>query len=106
MKKLLIVLIAAAGGVLAAGIVCAAPAHADPNDQYLQYLISHNVVDQGPGTASSTLVQTGNNVCAGIRGGQSDQSALYQLMDAYYGMGKAQGEDIVYAAHHYPCPGA
>ena len=87
-----------------AGIVCAAPAHAD-NDTYLQYLISHGVPDTGPGTSSSSLVQTGNNECAAIREGKSDLFLFGQLIDAY-GMGKAQAQDIVYAAHHYLCPGA
>jgi hypothetical protein len=79
-------------------------AHAD-NDTYLQYLISHGVPDTGPGTNSSSLVQTGNNECAAIREGKSDLFLFGQLIDAY-GMGKAQAQDIVYAAHHYLCPGA
>lgn len=87
-----------------AGIVCAAPAHAD-SDTYLRYLISHGVPNTGPGTSSSTLVQTGNSECAAIREGKSDLFLFGQLIEAY-GMGKAQAQDIVYAAHHYLCPDA
>jgi hypothetical protein len=92
----------ASAALLVAGLACAPLAQAD-NDTYLQYLISHGVPDTGPGTSSSSLVQTGNNECAAMREGKSDLFLMGQLIDAY-GMGKAQAQDIVYAAHHYLCP--
>jgi Protein of unknown function (DUF732) len=88
---------------LAAGITFVPVAQAD-TDSYLQYLISHGVPNTGPGTETSSLVQTGNNECAAMREGKSDSFLTGQLINAY-GMGKAQAEDIVYAAHHYLCPG-
>jgi uncharacterized protein DUF732 len=88
--------------LLAAGIGCAPTALAD-NDTYMRYLVDHGVPNSGPGTDPSSLVQTGNNECAGIQEGKTDLFLMGQLIDAY-GMGKAQAQDIVYAAHHYLCP--
>ena len=93
-----------AGVALASVITCAPLAHAD-SDTYLQYLIDHGVPNAGPGTDASSLVQTGNNECAAMREGKSDLFLMGQLIEAY-GMGKAQAQDIVYAAHHYLCPDA
>ena len=93
---------AAVPAVVAAGITFVPVAEAD-TDLYMQYLISHGVPDSGPGTESSTLVQTGNNECAAIGEGKSDLFLVGQLIDAY-GMGMDQAQDIVYAAHHYLCP--
>jgi hypothetical protein len=89
MKKILF------AGVLVFGMWTAPVANAD-DDTYLQYLISHGVPDTGPGTASSTLVQTGHDECAAIREGKSDSFLMGQLINAY-AMGKAQAQDIVYA---------
>jgi hypothetical protein len=95
--------------VLAASLIFAPLAHADPdsasnNDQYSQFMISHGVVGDGPGQYSEDfLLQTGTNTCAAIKEGKSDSFLMGQLIDAYQ-MGRAQSDDIVYAAHRYLCP--
>jgi hypothetical protein len=95
--------------VIAAGVLSAPLAHADPasdNDQYDQWLISHGVVGDGPGQYTlEFLLPTGTNECAALREGKSEVFLTGQLIDAYQ-MGKAQAEDIVYAAHQYLCPDA
>jgi Protein of unknown function (DUF732) len=89
--------------VLAAGIACAPLAQAD-NDTYLQYLISHGVVEEGNGPfGGDNLVRVGHNACAAFQQGASDLSQMGQIIQTYQ-TGKAQAEDIVYAAHHYLCP--
>jgi hypothetical protein len=95
--------------VLVAGLIFVPLAHTDPasnNDQYDQFMISHGVVGDGPGQYSEDfLLQTGTNTCAAIKEGKSDSFLMGQLIDAYQ-MGKAQSDDIVYAAHRYLCPNA
>ena len=93
--------IAVMGAVLAASIACAPLAQAD-NDQYDQYMISHGMVGSGSGQYSlEYLLQSGNNECAAFREGKSDTFLIGQLESQ---MGRAQAENIVFAAHHYLCP--
>lgn len=87
--------------VLAAGIACAPLAQADPasNDQYDQYMISHGMTtDHDLGS----LLQEGSAACASLRSGQSDSSLTGALE---HRMSRAEAGNIVYAAHHYLCPG-
>jgi hypothetical protein len=90
--------------VIVALFLSTAPlAHAD-SGAYLEWLTSHGVVGNGPGQyGEEFLLQTGTNTCAAIREGKSDSFLMGQLIDAYQ-MGRAQSDDIVYAAHHYLCP--
>jgi Protein of unknown function (DUF732) len=98
--------VAVVPAVVAAGITCTcAPVAQADTDSYMQYLTSHGVPNTGPGTETSSLVQTGNNECAAIGEGKSDLFLMDQLINAY-GMDIAQAQHIVYAAHHYLCPGA
>jgi hypothetical protein len=88
---------------LGAGLAFAAPANADA-DSYLAWLQNHGVVGSGSGQYSpSFLLQTGNDECAALQEGRSEQFLIGQL---YTQMGRAPAQDIVYAAHHYLCPGA
>ena len=94
---------------LAASLLSAPLAHASPAsdaDQYDQFMISHGMTGDGPGKYTlEFLLQNGTNTCAGINQGRDDPFLTQQLINAY-GLGKAQAEVIVYAAHHYLCPDA
>jgi hypothetical protein len=96
--------------VLAAGIASAPVVQASPNDQYNQYMISH-----GMNESPEWLLQEGYNVCNYLGQGYSERSLIGQLegdpgplsmAGMSFSVGRAGAENIVYAAHHYLCPGA
>ena len=90
--------------LVAASLLCAPLAGADPASDYDQYMISHGMTGDGPGKNTlEFLLQNGTNTCAGINQGRTDAFLTQQLITAY-GLGKAQAEVIVYAAHQYLCP--
>jgi hypothetical protein len=90
----------AAGAALAA-VALAPLAHADSHGYY-QYLVSHDVIGDGPGQYSAeSIVAEGNYACTAFQQGSSDQSVLNQL-EAQFATSAADA--IVYAAHHYLCP--
>lgn len=98
MKKIAVV-----PAVLAAGIACAVVAQASPasdNDQYLQYMNSHNMSD--PAMDGVGLLAHGQQACQALRNGQSENSLTNQLESR---VSIAEAGNIVYAAHHYLCPG-
>ena len=110
---------AAIGAVLAAGIACAPVAQAD-NDQYDQYMISHGMVS-GAGTNCAPanpncgqslefLLQEGQKACAAFAQGVSDMSVTGQLEGTpgpfSQSLPRSTAGNVVYAAHHYLCPGA
>lgn len=89
------------GALLAAGYTPTAEADS-PQTQYSQYLISHGMYgDMAPD--GNTWLQDGQQVCAALQAGQSEGQQTGQLESR---MGRAQSSVIVYAAHHYLCPGA
>jgi uncharacterized protein DUF732 len=105
MKKVMLI-----PAVLATGIACAPLAPAD-NDQYDQYMISHGMV-AGAGANCSVspcgksvevLLAEGNQACADFRSGVSDTAETNRL-ESQTSISEAQ--NVVYAAHHYLCPGA
>jgi hypothetical protein len=89
--------------LVAAGIACAPVVQAN-NDTYLQYLISHGVVEDGYGPfGGDNLLREGHLTCSAFQQGASDLSQMGRIIQTYQ-TGKLQAEDIVYAAHHYLCP--
>jgi hypothetical protein len=82
-------------------VVFAAPAHAD-TAEYLAWLQNHGVSDPLPNGTS--LVSMGTQECAALRGGRSESFLTDNLEKV--GVGIAPAGDVVYAAHHYLCPGA
>jgi hypothetical protein len=95
--------IAVVAAVLAAGIACAPLVEASPasdNDQYDQYMISHGMSD--PAMDGVGLLAHGQQACQALRNGQSESSLTNQL-ESHVSIAEAQ--NIVYAAHHYLCPG-
>jgi hypothetical protein len=110
--------------LVAAGIACAPLAQAD-NDQYDQYMISHHMVEgSGANCAESNphcvyssefMLAEGHKVCSAFAQGYSERSLIGQLegdpgplsvAGTNISFGRAGAENIVYAAHHYLCPGA
>lgn len=92
------------GVLLSIGIACAPLAQASPasdNDQYDQYMISHGMSD--PAMDGVGLLAHGQQACQGLRNGQSENSLTNQLESR---VSIAEAQNIVYAAHHYLCPGA
>lgn len=82
--------------VLAAGIACAPLAHADPNDEFDQYMNSH-------GLWQRSYLQEGQTTCSQLRSGQTTTQVLNQLEGR---LSVAEAQDIVFAARQYLCPGA
>jgi hypothetical protein len=94
--------------VLAAGLIFAPLAHADPdsasnNDQYSQFMISHGMTDGPSGYTLEYLLQAGYDQCAALRMGSSERTLIGAL--EVHG-NRASSENIVQAAHHYLCPNA
>lgn len=90
--------------VLAAGITFAPLAQTSPasdNDQYDQYMISHGMSD--PAMDGVGLLAHGQQACQQLRSGQSERSITGDLEGR---VSRAEASNIVYAAHHYLCPGA
>jgi len=86
---------------LGAGLAFAAPAHAD-TAAYLEWLQNHGVSD--PLANGTSLLSMGLQECNALRGGQSESFLIGNLEKV--GVGRAQSEDVVYAAHQYLCPDA
>ena len=92
------------GGVAAlAAITFAAPAHADTQG-YLDYLSNHGVANpQGTAMNGTTWLSQGQQECAALRGGKSEEWLIGQLEHV---MDRADSDLIVVGAHQYLCPGA
>ena len=86
---------------LGAGLAFAAPARADTTE-YLAWLQNHGVSD--PLANGMSLLSMGTQECNALRGGQNEGFLIANLETV--GVGRAQSEDVVYAAHHYLCPDA
>jgi hypothetical protein len=96
-----LILSAMAAIALGAGLASAAPAQADTQD-YLTWLQNHGV--SGPLANGMDLESAGSMECAGLRAGRPEKFLIDNLEGV--GIGIAPAEDVVYAAHHYLCPGA
>jgi hypothetical protein len=98
MRKLLITGVAAL-----AAITFAAPAHADTQG-YFDYLSDHGVANpQGNAMNGTTYLSQGQQECAALRNGKSEEWLIGQLEHV---MDRADSDLIVVGAHQYLCPGA
>lgn len=109
MKKIAATALAMLGLVIAPPMA-AAPVHADGNDQYDQYMISNGIVGERQGQFTMEYIMAqGQEACSALRSGSSESSVIGQLEGApgplHNTLGRAQAQDIVFAAHHYLCPG-
>jgi hypothetical protein len=94
---------ALAAFALGAGLVFAGPARADTDTAgYLAWLQSHGVSD--PLANGTSLLSMGTQECSALRGGKSESFLIGNLEKV--GVGRAQSEDVVVAAHRYLCPDA
>jgi hypothetical protein len=83
------------------GLTFPAPSQADA-DEYLAWLQNRGVSD--PLANGASLLSTGTSECNALRAGRSESFLVDNLEKV--GVGRAQSEDVVYAAHHYLCPAA
>ncbi len=88
---------------LGAGLAFAAPAHADTQG-YLDYLSNHGIANpQGNAMNGTTYLSQGQQECAALRNGKSEEWLIGQLEHV---MDRADSGLIVVGAHQYLCPGA
>ena len=87
---------------LGAGLLFAAPAHADA-EGFNDYMRSHGYPNLGPTSNGNTYLNQAMQECSALRAGKSENWLIGQLESQ---LSRAESQLVVIGAHQYLCPDA